>query len=47
METAKYACDEGYKADVIEAPHVCGKPASSLGELLIFTGRYLGIILLT
>ena len=47
METAKYACDEGYKADVIEAPLVCGKSASWLGEQLICTGRYLGIILLT
>ncbi|KAK2153590.1 hypothetical protein NP493_2290g00003 [Ridgeia piscesae] len=35
METAKYACDEGYKADVIEATLVCGKPASWLGEPLI------------
>ncbi|KAK2174775.1 hypothetical protein NP493_778g04036 [Ridgeia piscesae] len=34
METAKYACDEGYKADVIEAPLVCGKSASWLGEPL-------------
>ncbi|KAK2174781.1 hypothetical protein NP493_778g04043 [Ridgeia piscesae] len=34
METAKYACDEGYKADVIKAPLVCGKSASWLGEQL-------------
>jgi len=38
METAKYACDEGYKADVIEATLVCGKPASWLGEPLICNG---------
>ena len=44
METAKYACDEGYKADVIEAPLVCGKSANWLGEPLICTGRYLDFI---
>jgi len=38
METAKYACDEGYKADGIEAPLVCGKSASWLGEQVLCSG---------
>ncbi|KAI0236132.1 hypothetical protein LSAT2_013301 [Lamellibrachia satsuma] len=35
MATAQYACDEGYKADVIGAPLVCGKSASWLGDPLV------------
>ncbi|KAI0239742.1 CUB and sushi domain-containing protein 3 [Lamellibrachia satsuma] len=35
MATAQYACDEGYKVDVIGAPLVCGKSASWLGEPLV------------
>ncbi|KAI0236128.1 Sushi, von Willebrand factor type A, EGF and pentraxin domain-containing protein 1 [Lamellibrachia satsuma] len=35
MATAQYVCDEGYKADVIGAPLVCGKSASWLGEPVV------------
>ena len=41
MATAQYACDEGYKMDVIGAPLVCSKSANWLGEPVVCSGRCL------